>query len=211
MYVDLTMEVRDGAPVFPGYPRPTIRSWSTIERHGYYSNLLLIPEHVATHVDSPAHFVEGAPTIDAIPPERFFVRAVAIDFSDRAPMSEIGVRDFEERLPKGVEVGPGWAVLFRTGYDAYAGTDMWMRYPYIGEELAEHLAGLGVWSIGTDAPSPDHDPFNVHRILLPRGILIYESLTNLSRVVGRTFKLVAPPIKIGGGSGAPVRAIAELE
>ena len=62
--------------------------------------------------------------------------------------------------------------------------------------------------MGVDAPSPDHAPFEVHKILLSREVLIYENLTNLAAVVGRSGQFIGLPIKVVGGSGAPVRAIA---
>jgi kynurenine formamidase len=44
--------------------------------------------------------------------------------------------------------------------------------------------------------------------LLSREVLIYENLTNLAAVVGRTGQFIGLPIKVAGGSGAPVRAVA---
>jgi kynurenine formamidase len=208
MYVDLTMAVGPGTAVFPGYPRPAVLQWSKIDIHGYYSNVLFFPEHVATHVDSPAHFVPGAKTVDQLDVSRFFGRFVAVDLSRLPPRASIGLRQFEEALPRGVELGPGWVVLIRTGYDAYAGTDKWLEHPDISPELAEHLAKLGVNAVGVDAPSPDHAPFEVHKILLSRDVLIYENLTNLAAVIGRTGQFIGLPIKVAGGSGAPVRAVA---
>jgi len=64
--------------------------------------------------------------------------------------------------------------------------------------------------VGVDAPSPDHAPFEVHKILLSREVLIYENLTNLGAVVGRTGLFIGLPLKIKGGSGAPVRALAQV-
>lgn len=66
--MDLTMAVGPDTAVFPGYPKPAVLQWSKIDVHGYFSNVLFMPEHVATHVDSPAHFVAGAATIDKIEP-----------------------------------------------------------------------------------------------------------------------------------------------
>ena len=207
----MSMGVSPSTPVFPGYPQPIVRPWTYLELHGYYANLLVMVEHTATHVDSPAHFVSGAPTVDEVPPDKFVSRAVAIDVSDVGPRGRVGMRLVEERLPRGVELGPGWALVLRTGFDEFAGTPKWLEHPDLDEELADYLASLGINAVALDAPSPDHAPFNVHKILLGRGVLIYENLTNLSEVVGRVFTLVAPPIKVVKGSGAPVRALAVLD
>ncbi|QOJ78844.1 cyclase family protein [Infirmifilum lucidum] len=65
-------------------------------------------EHTSTHVDSPAHFVENAETIDAVPLERFTGTWVVVDVQDLPQRAEIGVGVLEERLA-GVldELGPG--------------------------------------------------------------------------------------------------------
>ncbi|MEM1597669.1 MAG: cyclase family protein [Pyrobaculum sp.] len=210
MFVDLTMEVGPNTAVFPGYPKPALLTWSKYDVHGYFSQIVFAPEHVATHVDAPAHFVPGGKTIDQVEPAKFVGRFVALDFSHLPPRGEIRLRDFEARLPGGVELGPGWVVVIRTGYDAYAGTEKWLEHPDISPELAEHLAKLGVNAVAVDAPSPDHAPFEVHKALLPREVLIYENLTGLGKVVGKVGKFYGFPIKIAGGSGAPARVVAEL-
>lgn len=210
MFVDLTWGVSGDTAVYPGSPRPAVLSWSRIDLHGYYSNVLYFPEHVGTHVDAPAHFVEGGKTIDEVDVSKFFGRFVAVDFSWLPPRGVVRLRDFEAALPRGVELGPGWVVLIRTGYDVYAGTERWLEHPDISPELAEYLAGVGVNAVGVDAPSPDHPPFEIHKILLGREVLIYENLTNLGALVGRVGRFFGLPIKVVRGSGAPVRAVAEL-
>lgn len=211
MYIDLTMPLGPETPVFPGYPKPALLQWSKYDTHGYYSNVLFAPEHSATHVDSPAHFVPGAKTIDQVDPSKFTGRFLVVDASDLPPRGSITLRKFEAALPRGFELGPGTVVLFRTGYDAYAGTEKWLEHPDISPELAEHLAKQGINAVGVDAPSPDHAPFQIHKILLSREVLIYENLTNLAQIVGKTGQFIGLPLKIKGGSGAPVRALALIQ
>jgi len=211
--VDLTMEIRTGTPVFPGYPVPVVHTWTTIKEHGYYSNLLIFVEHTATHVDSPAHFIEGAPTIDEVPPERFMGLGIVLDASHLPPKGKITAEFIDSKLKElGVEVGPGYVVLFYTGYDSKAGTPEWFNHPGLDESGARYLAEKGVNAVGIDAPSIDHEPFPGHRILLPKGIVIYENLTNLRELLGvRRFHFIGLPLKIFKGSASPVRAVAIVE
>ena len=208
--VDLTMSLKTGSPVFPGYPIPLVHTWTTIKEHGYYSNLLMLVEHTLTHVDSPAHFIEGAATIDEVPLERFMGHGVVIDVSHLGPKAPI-TGDFLEKNLKGLGVGKGWVVLLRTGYDAKAGTPEWFEHPGLDESGAEYLVALGVNAVGIDAPSIDQAPFPGHKVLLPRGIVIYENLTNLKELLGKTFTFYGFPLKIHKGSASPVRALAVLE
>jgi arylformamidase len=57
--------------------------------------------------------------------------------------------------------------------------------------------------------SPDHEPFNVHKILLSAGVLIIENLTNLDELSGKEFTVYALPVKLQI-DGAPARVIAQI-
>ncbi|AFA39227.1 putative metal-dependent hydrolase [Pyrobaculum oguniense TE7] len=210
MYIDLTMVLRPGMPVFPGSPKPAVIQWTKYDVHSYYSNVLFLHEHTSTHVDAPAHFIPGAKTLDQLDVSKYFGNFIAVDFSHLPPRGVIRLREFENALPRGADLGPGWVVLIRTGYDQYAGTEKWMEYPELSPELAEHLAKLGINAVGIDSPSPDRAPFEIHKILLGREVLIYENLTNLDQLVGKIGKFYGLPLKVEGGSGGPVRAVAEI-
>ncbi|MEB3788183.1 MAG: cyclase family protein [Desulfurococcales archaeon] len=208
--VDLTMELSRETPVFEGYPQPIIHKWTSLKEDGYYSNMIFIVEHTGTHMDSPAHFVEGAPTIDQLSPEKFFGKAVVLDFSGKKPGEAVGEREVDKALAEaGASPGRGWYVFFRFDWDRVRG-EQWMRYPYLEDSVAEMLRGLGVEGIGMDSPSPDYAPFNVHKILLPEEIVIVENLSNLASVSGRVFDVVLAPLKIKGGSASPLRVFALL-
>ncbi len=67
-------------------------------------------------------------------------------------------------------------------------------------------------AVGIDAPSIDYEPFPAHNILLPKGIVIYENLTNLKELLGKVgFQFIGLSLKIENGSASPVRAVAVLE
>ena len=66
-------------------------------------------------------------------------------------------------------------------------------------------------ALGIDTASIDYGQstlFETHRVLYERQIPGLENLTNLDRLPPLGAWVVALPMKIGGGSGAPVRAIA---
>ncbi len=206
--VDLTMTLTPQTRVFPGYPQPVIHKWATFHEEGYYANFILLVEHTGTHMDSPAHFVPGAPSIDKLPPSKFIGKAVVLDFTSKEPGQAITKNEVKQALEvAGVEPGPGWYVLFAMGWDK-VGDDVWLKYPYIEDEAARYLARLGIEGIGLDSPSPDYAPFMVHKILLPQGTVIIENMAGLTELVKEKFTLIVTPLKIGGGSASPVRALA---
>jgi kynurenine formamidase len=68
-----------------------------------------------------------------------------------------------------------------------------------------------VKAVGIDTASIDYGQstmFYTHRILFERDIPAFENLTNLDRLPARGAFVVALPMKIRGGSGGPLRAMA---
>lgn len=211
--VDLSFEIHTGAPVFSAYPTPIIHKWVSIEEHGYYANLLMLIEHTLTHVDVPAHFIKNGLTVEKIPLDKFIGKGIVIDVSHKPPKSEITVEDIEKALKElNIAIGPGWIMLFHTGYDRKIGTSDFFDHPGLEWSASQYIARLKVNAVGIDAPSIDHEPYPAHKTLLSQGIVIYENLTNLDALMGNTgFKFIGLPLKIKAGSASPVRAIAILE
>jgi kynurenine formamidase len=68
-----------------------------------------------------------------------------------------------------------------------------------------------VAALGLDSPSLDYGPstdFVVHRLAAAANVAGFENLANLDALPATGAWLVALPMKIGGGSGAPLRAVA---
>jgi kynurenine formamidase len=65
--------------------------------------------------------------------------------------------------------------------------------------------------VGLDSYSPDNEPFEIHKMLLKRDILIVENLVNLDRLVGKRFRCYVMPLKIQDADGAPCRVIGIIE
>jgi len=204
------MEIKTNTPVFPSYPIPIVHTWTSVKEHGFYSNLLVLAEHTGTHVDAPAHVLEGGETIDLIPLERFMGEGIVVDASALPPKASI-TKSFLEEALRGHGVGRGWIVLIMTGYEAKAGTPQWFEHPGLDGTAADYLAELGINAVGIDAPSVDHPPYPAHEKLLRSGVAIYENLTNLKPLIGKRFKFIGVPLKIVKGSASPVRALAVLE
>jgi kynurenine formamidase len=210
--VDLSVPMKSlTTPVFPGYPLPLKTTMTTIRDNGYYSNVWTFVEHSGTHVDAPGHFLEGAPAVDKVPLTTYISKGAVLDFTGRRPNYSITKKDVEDALEKkGLKgkVGRGWILLFYTGYSAKAGTPQWLEHPELSNESCQFIIQLNVNAVGFDAPSPDHSPFPAHKLLLPKGIALFESLTNLDKVSNKEFLFVGAPLPLVDGSASPVRAFA---
>jgi kynurenine formamidase len=195
----------------------------------YAANTFCTPEHGGTHLDAPIHFSERGQTMEQIPLEKLMAPAVVIDVTARTATDRnyLASRDdvlaFEKAHGK---IEPGTMVLLRTGWSrhwpnakAYLGDDTpgdasKLSFPSFGADAARLLVEeRGVAALGVDTASTDYGrstDFQVHRIAAARNVPGLENLTNLDQLPPRGAFVIALPMKIAGGSGGPLRAVALL-
>jgi kynurenine formamidase len=186
-------------------------------------------EHVGTHLDAPFHFAEGKWTTEQVPLSRLIGPAVLIDIARQAEknsdyalqMSDVrGWEKFYGRIPRDS------IVLIRSGWGKhwgdrkrYFGTDEAgnvrdLHFPGLSKEAAEFLVKQrGVKAVGIDTPSIDPGPskeFLAHQVLGAANVPIFENVAALERMPARGATVYAIPMKIKGGSGAPLRIFAFL-
>lgn len=193
----------------------------------YSSYSLCTPEHGGTHFDAPIHFFATGMPVHDVPLESVIAPAVTIDVSAKAAedpdyrLTAEDVLDFEARHG---EIEEGMIVLLRTGWSerwpdtaAYMGDDTpgdvsGLSFPGYGVAAARLLVERrGVAVLGIDTASIDHGPskdFAVHVLAAARNVGALENLAGLEQLPPRGFTVFALPIKIEGGSGAPMRAVA---
>ena len=192
----------------------------------YASNSLCTPEHGGTHLDAPIHFARDGKTIDQIPLRQLIAPAVVVDVTAKAaadPDYRLTADDLHSWEKQHGVIPSGAIVLLRTGWSKrwpdrrqYLGDDTpgdasKLRFPSYGKESAEYLVGQRhVAALGVDTASIDHGAskdFIVHRIASAAGVPGLENLTNLDQLPATGGWIVALPMKIGGGSGGPLRAV----
>lgn len=186
-------------------------------------------EHVGTHMDAPFHFAEGKWTAEQVPLARTIAAGVVIDVRRKAeknPDYLLGVDDIAAWEKMHGRIAPGSIVLAHTGWGKYWGdrkryfgtdqpgnvTDL--HFPGLSKDFAEFLIKRrNVKAVGIDTPSIDHGPsrdFVVHQILGAANVPIFENVAALERVPAKGATIFALPMKIKGGSGAPLRIFALL-
>ena len=229
--VDLTYAF-DGETVYwptssVGFRLDTLAWGPTAGGYFYSSASLATPEHGGTHLDAPIHFAEGGRTTDRIPLVSLIAPGVVLDVSDRAAvdpdyrLTPDDVLRFERAHGR---IRPGTIVLLRTGWGsrwpdrkAYLGDDTSgdasrLHFPSFGEEAARLLVeGRQVAALGADVASIDYGAsrdFPVHRISAAADVPGLENLANLAELPETGFLVIALPMKIRGGTGGPLRAVA---
>ncbi len=200
--LDITFSLSEATTTWPGDTETKIES--TRETSGAKSMVsrLTLSSHVGTHVDAPAHFIEGAKTVEALPLDVLIGECRVVEVDDIEITAQV-VDGLD--IPKGCE-----RLLFKTANSRrFFGTEPFVK-DYVGISAcgARRLADLGVKLIGMDyltvASYTDTTP--VHQTLLQREIILVESL-NLAEVAPGKYELICLPLKLSGSDGAPCRAV----
>ena len=195
----------------------------------YSAKSFATPEHGGTHLDAPYHFAAGAQTVEEIPLERLVGPAVVIDVSGQAaedPDYRLTVEDVSRWETDNGPIPEGAIVLVRSDWsrrwpdaESYYGSNLEsgasdLHFPAFGEEAARLLIEQrGAAVLGVDTASLDHGPstdFIVHQVAGAANVPGLENLTNLDQLPAVGAWIFALPMKIGGGTGAPVRVVAVL-
>ena len=231
--VDLTHPFNSRTLYWPTSPQKfelrELAHGPTKQGYFYSSYALSAPEHGGTHLDAPIHFAERGQTADQVPLNRLVGPAVVIDVSEEAAqnpdyqLTVADVRKFEDRHGR---IAEGAIVLLRTDWSrrwpnakAYLGDDTpgdasKLRFPSFGPEAARLLVEeRRVGALGVDTASIDYGrstDFMVHRIAMGANVPGFENLTGLSALPPTGALVIALPMKVEGGSGGPLRAIAIL-
>ena len=203
--VDLSLTIRAGMRGVDFETRTTIAD------QGYNTRLLHLYSHATTHMDAPLHFVDNGQTIDQLDLDKCVGPAWVADLGEVLPRALITVADLGDLADR---IGPGDRLLLGTGWSQRAEQPEYRdELPRVSLELARWLADRRIALIGVEPPSvADVDDreelIAVHRFLLEAGVVIVEGLANLDALTRERVTFIALPLKIDGGDGTPVRAIA---
>jgi kynurenine formamidase len=227
-FVDLSREIYHRMPRLVNHPSIIITAFSTHEEireaDGYkFSSAtmsLAMGDHAGTHVDAPVHFDArpGAKGIDEMPLEDYFLDAVCLDLRHKPLKSDISIEDLQKaEAAAGVEIKPRDMVMLHMDFFRRAyGTEGYLTdFPGLTKESATWLGKKGIAMFGVEAVSPGRpgrNNFEVHHVCRDLGFTHVEGLTNLDAVLGKgRFKFIGFPLKIKGGTGSPIRAVAMLD
>lgn len=226
--IDLSQEIFSGMPVFPGLPEVNItmhvshEQWDGVTDSDIVSpavNRLELGEHTATHVDAINHMGREfrGQSIDTMPLLMFYTEGICLDLSYKGYRELIEPVDLERALSNAhLEIKPGDTVLLYTDHYRRAfGTADWDNGPGISIEAARWLGHKKIAAFGVETMSPGVRHVSnkqVHHICGEMGFTHYENMINLHQLIGRgRFRFIGLPLRIRGGTGSPVRAVAVFD
>jgi kynurenine formamidase len=216
-------------PTAEGFKLEKVADGVTPGGYYYAANNFSMAEHGGTHLDAPVHFAEGRHTADQIPLEQLLGAGLVLDVSEKCARDadyQVSVEDFAAWEREHGPLPDGSIVLLRTGFGrrwpdrrSYMGTDergadavAKLHFPGLHPDAARWLTReRKVKAVGLDTPSIDYGQstlFESHRVLFEQNVPAFENLANLEQLPAQGFHIVALPMKIKGGSGGPLRAVA---
>lgn len=202
---DITVPIRAGMPIYEGDPAVEIQAWSAFAK-GNSSNVsfLHMGAHTGTHVDAPAHFIEGAARIDTLSMDILIGRARVVRVPDE-------LTEIDQNFLSGCRLDQVERILFHTRNSAFWNEGFRKDFTHLLPEAAEQLVKQGIKLVGTDYLSIEKFHSGHHRThltLLAKGVVIVEGL-NLTGVPEGDYELICLPMRIadGAGDGAPARVV----
>jgi len=230
--VDLSHEYSDQTVFWPTadtFKLEKVADGPTPQGYYYAANNFATSEHGGTHLDAPVHFAKGHRSVEEIPLDQLVGDVFVVDVTSACasqPDYRVTTEDITAWERTNGELPPASILLLRTGYSKYwpdaaryLGTAergesavAKLHFPGLHQDAAKWLAETKrVKAVGLDTASIDYGQsklFETHRILYERDVPAFENLTNLDRLPARGAFVVPLPMKIKGGTGAPLRAMA---
>jgi kynurenine formamidase len=233
--VDLSMPVHNDMVTFPRVVRPSMvmyEDWRQFAigigaaKHGVdwltASYLIVIGDHIGTHIDSLRHLRNDAPGPEGIPIEYCYGDGVCLDFRHLEKGAGISLADMKAALAK-IEytLKPLDIVLIHTGAGAIQDSQAYLT-DQVGmtAEATHWMLDQGVKVAGIDAVTFDPPVWamferkqfwEAHRVMLEREYYHLENMTNLDKLPAYGFTLCVLPVKWVNTTAAPVRAVAIIE
>jgi kynurenine formamidase len=233
-WVDLTHEYSDETLYWPTsnpFQLDTVFVGTTDAGFYYESYEFRSAEHGGTHLDAPIHFFENRQTVEELSIDQLTGRAAVINVKEKVAENrdyQIQTEDITAWEQENGELQEGSIVLFNTGFAAYwpdavsyLGTDIKgdegvaeLSFPGIHPDTANWLVeNRSVKAVGLDTPSLDYGKsvqFETHQILFEQNIPGFENVANLDLLPPKSAFVIALPMKIKDGSGAPLRLVAHV-
>jgi len=223
--IDLSQEIYEGMPVYKDLPQVKMTIHNSHEEWNGIKNpiqktpavhKLELGEHTGTHVDAINHMEiqHKGKSIDKMPLSMFYTEGICLDFSHKGLKELIDTHDIQEACNNaGIEIKEGDTVLFYTDhYRKYFNTKNWSNGPGITAESAKWLGEKKISAFGVETMSPGIPGISnkqVHHICGEMNFTHYENMINLHLLIARgRFRFIGFPLKIRGGTGSPVRAVA---
>jgi arylformamidase len=199
---DVSVPLRADMPTYDGEPGPSLDFRSLLSRGDSMTiSAISLGSHTGTHVDAPAHFLDGAPRVDSLPLDALVGPAYVADFDGDTHITGADLDSMA--IPADCR-----RLLFKTRNSRFwDDSSFHTDFIALAPDAAKVLVERGIRLVGIDYLSIERfhaDPHDVHETLLGGGVVIIEGL-DLRRIDPGPYLLVCAPLNVVGAEGAPAR------
>ncbi|GAK57279.1 putative cyclase superfamily [Candidatus Vecturithrix granuli] len=173
-------------------PELVIKPWCSVHEQGFRVSQVTLGTQTGTHIDAPAHFVEGGATLEQLPIEHLLGRYFWID---------LDALRVEAILGDVLAAYRNEPILFLASQQKQA---------YMSEVCLRALCQVPakLWALAGSVHVLDRDPLDFHRLIAEQGIYLVEDLDpEAAKQVQPGGDLIALPLRLTGVSGAPCRVV----
>ncbi|MCK5312042.1 MAG: cyclase family protein [Desulfobacteraceae bacterium] len=208
--IDLTHVISPDMPVYPGTEPPVFITGCSIDKTGFLEKKITFHSHTGTHIDAPAHLIKNAKTLDMLPIEQFYGKALLLN-TDHMQSRTIGLKELKphESIISQVDF-----LIIYTGWSRYWGDDKYFsNYPVLSLKAAQWLGNFNLKGLGLDtisADTVDTQNYPVHKTFLQNDTIIIENLKHLNKLPYNQFAFSCFPLNFEKADGSPVRAVAYI-
>ncbi len=202
--IDISVPLRPGMAVWADEVPVELSAVSTVRGDGAAVSRLCMGTHTGTHVDPPAHFIEGGATVEQLDLDALVGPCEVRRFDERfeitaAHLERADIPEGTQRLLLATPSAQLWDI---PGFHTH--------YTGLSLDGAQWCVRRGIRLVGIDylsierADSPT--AWRTHLTLLGAGVVILEGL-DMRGVAEGSYTLVCLPLRLAGGDGAPARAV----
>jgi len=201
--IDISLPLNNNTPVYPANVPLSVHTHHEMPEYATKLSSIIFGSHTGTHIDAPAHAVEGGLTLDKLPLTNFLGICRVLDFSKNTDEA------ITKEMLQSKNIKTGERILLKTRNSVRGFKEFYDDYVYVDGDAADYLASLDVLLVGIDSLSikkrggPDQRP---HTSLLKKNIPILEGLTMPSVVEGE-YELICLSLNFTDIEGSPARAV----
>lgn len=203
--------------VMQGCPMPPVTHdthTTNVANTRFYVMGVAMDAGIGTHMDAPSHCIPGGAYVHDFSVQDLVMPCIVIDVSARChanySLSAQEIKDFEVTFGT---IPARACVLVHTGWSQFWHNPLQYHnhhvFPSISKQAADFLLERDVSALGIDTLSPDRpqDGFPVHTLFLGAGKILLENVANLTGMPPHGAFVMVMPMKIQGGTEAPIRLV----
>jgi arylformamidase len=200
---DATLPIHEAMVTFPGDPPFQTKPFFQRRKGDPFDLALLsMGTHLGTHLDPPAHYLDGGSTVDELPLEALVGPGMVLNMTGRPSVDRKALEESQ--------MGDHVRILLKTDNSPRVREPSFHEdYVHLTEDGARYLVEREICLVGIDYLSIErykNPGAPVHHLLLEAGVVVVEGV-NLLDITPGPYEIFCLPLRIKGADGAPARVI----